>query len=168
MRHSLNDLYYTPPNSPYYSANYQCPEFVMKPTTSDPMQNLLPVPSLITALCSTPSLATPIDDDQYDPPQSAKNRASQPEGQSDFVDGSGPIFSMYLKMAEKEDEKMVESWKADADGILVFVRRYLPVSYFQLTHRSDWFILCCCRHLAFGDDTGSATEPAGHVQLLPC
>ena len=76
------------------------------------------VPSLITARCSAPSLTTPIEgDDQYD-------RALQPEGQSDFVDGSGPIFSMYLKMAEKEDEKMVESWKADADGILVFVRLY--------------------------------------------
>ena len=29
---------------------------------------------------------------------------------------------MYLKMATEEDEKMAESWKADADGILIFVR----------------------------------------------
>ena len=153
LRHSPKNLYHTPPNTPYCcSANRQCPKFVMKPQ----------VPSLITARCSPPSLTTPIEgDDQYD-------RGLQPEGQSDFVDGSGPIFSMYLKMAEKEDEKMVESWKADADGILVFVRLYLLVSYFQLTHHSDWFILCCCRHLAFGDDTGSPREPAGHVQLLPC
>jgi len=28
---------------------------------------------------------------------------------------------MYLDMAGEEDKKMVESWKADADGILVFV-----------------------------------------------
>jgi hypothetical protein len=28
---------------------------------------------------------------------------------------------MYNKMAEEEDKKMAKSWKADADGILVFV-----------------------------------------------
>ncbi|KAN0140620.1 hypothetical protein V8E53_001829 [Lactarius tabidus] len=63
------------------------------------------------------AMATPIDDSQY-PPQSARYQASQ--GQSDFVDGSGPIFSMYLEMAEEEDKKMAERWKADADSILVF------------------------------------------------
>ena len=123
---------------------------------------------LITALCSPPSPTTPIGHSQYDTPQWAQNRASQPEGQSDFVDGSGPIFSMYLEMAEEEDKKMAESWKADAEGILVFVRFCLLVPYFQLTHRSDWFILRCCRLSAFCIDSGSATEPAGHVQLLPC
>ncbi|KAH9051060.1 hypothetical protein EDB87DRAFT_1836874 [Lactarius vividus] len=54
-------------------------------------------------------------DYQY-PPQSAENQASQ--GVSNFVDGSGPIFSMYLEMASEEDKKMAEGWKADADGIL--------------------------------------------------
>ena len=29
---------------------------------------------------------------------------------------------MYLEMAEEEDKKLAESWKADAEGILVFVR----------------------------------------------
>jgi hypothetical protein len=32
---------------------------------------------------------------------------------------------MYLEMATEEDKKMAENWKADADGILIFVRRYL-------------------------------------------
>ena len=81
-------------------------------------------------------MATPIGDDQYYPPQWAQNRASQPEGQSDFVDGSGPIFSMYLEMAEEEDKKMAESWKADAEGILVFVRLYILVPWFILNHLS--------------------------------
>ena len=71
-------------------------------------------------------------------------------------------------MAEEEDKKMTESWKADAEGILVFVRLRLLVPYFQLTHRSDWFILRRCRLFAFGVAPGSSTEPAGHVQLLPC
>ncbi|KAH9009470.1 hypothetical protein EDB85DRAFT_1422889 [Lactarius pseudohatsudake] len=52
------------------------------------------------------------------PPQSAPTQ--EPRGMSSFVDGSGPIFSMYLEMATEEDKKMAESWKADADGILIF------------------------------------------------
>ena len=50
----------------------------------------------------------------------APNQASY--GMSNFADGSGHIFSMYLEMATEEDKKMVENWKADADGILIFVR----------------------------------------------
>ena len=34
---------------------------------------------------------------------------------------------MYMEMAEEEDKKLAESWKADAEGILVFVRRNLLV-----------------------------------------
>ena len=41
---------------------------------------------------------------------------------------------MYLEMATEEDKKMVEDWKADADGILIFVRLSL-ILYFTLTHR---------------------------------
>ena len=29
---------------------------------------------------------------------------------------------MYMEIATEEDKKMVEEWKADADGILIFVR----------------------------------------------
>jgi hypothetical protein len=81
-------------------------------------------PTILTTFTGHRSLAlaTPIDDDHY-PPLSAPNQESK--GQSDFIDGSGPIFSMYLEMAEEEDKKMAESWKADAESILVFVRIYL-------------------------------------------
>ena len=58
---------------------------------------------------------------QY-PPHSA--RAQEPQGVSTFTDGCGPIFSKYLEMATEEDKKMAESWKADADGILIFVCLY--------------------------------------------
>ena len=63
-----------------------------------------------------------IDDQQY-PSRSVQNHT--PQGESGFVDSSGPIFSMYMEMAEEEDKKLTESWKADADGILIFVRIYL-------------------------------------------
>ncbi|KAF8257194.1 hypothetical protein EI94DRAFT_1818699 [Lactarius quietus] len=57
--------------------------------------------------------------DEYPyPPQSGQNEATPRE--SNFIDGSGPIFSMYMEMAMEEDKKMAESWKDDADGILIF------------------------------------------------
>ena len=39
-----------------------------------------------------------------------------------FRDGSEPLFTMYSRMAEEEDDKMVRRWRRDADGILIFVR----------------------------------------------
>ena len=54
------------------------------------------------------------------PPRAAPNQSLQ--GESGFVDSSGPILSMYLDMAEEEDRKLAESWQADADGVLIFVR----------------------------------------------
>ncbi|KAH9959213.1 hypothetical protein BC827DRAFT_520274 [Russula dissimulans] len=54
-----------------------------------------------------------------------QDQAQQDPGQQDEIppgdsDSSGAIFSMYLERAEEEDRKMVESWKGDADGMLVF------------------------------------------------
>ena len=85
------------------------------------------------SLCSviTVPLNVAIGDGQY-PSRLAHHQASQVE--SNFVDSSGPIFSMYLEMAEEEDRKMAESWKADAEGILVFVRLYLLDLCFTATH----------------------------------
>ena len=42
---------------------------------------------------------------------------------------------MYLGMAEEEDKKMAESWKADADGILIFVGLCLLFLRFTPTHQ---------------------------------
>ena len=52
-------------------------------------------------------------------PQPAPNQPSQSE--SIFGDSSGPLFSMYSKAAEEVDNRMVERWQKDADGILIFV-----------------------------------------------
>jgi hypothetical protein len=54
-----------------------------------------------------------------------------------FFDSAGDIFSMYLEFAREEDKKMAEGWKADADGILIFVGFRPPALCFtQLTVRS--------------------------------
>ena len=39
-----------------------------------------------------------------------------------YSDSSGALFSMYLSRAENYDKERAESWKANADGILIFVR----------------------------------------------
>ncbi|KAI0260826.1 hypothetical protein BC834DRAFT_973121 [Gloeopeniophorella convolvens] len=51
---------------------------------------------------------------------------------------------MYLEKAEKEDDKMAESWKGDADGILVFtglfsatVATFIGISLQNLTQNSQ-------------------------------
>ena len=59
-------------------------------------------------------------------PRSVPNQSSQAE--SNFGDSSGPLFSMYSEMAEKEDNKMAERWQKDALGILIFVSPLLGFS----------------------------------------
>ena len=82
---------------------------------------------------SSPSLPFETGDyPQYPPGQAPGPPLSAPSqelrGISGHVDGSGPIFSLYLEMASEEDKKMAENWKDDADGILIFVRRYRLLS----------------------------------------
>jgi hypothetical protein len=36
-------------------------------------------------------------------------------------DGSGPLFNIYLKMKNGEDNQIADRWQKDADGILIFV-----------------------------------------------
>ena len=43
---------------------------------------------------------------------------------------------MYLERAEEEDKKMVENWKADADGILIFVRLHFQTLF--LVSATHW------------------------------
>ncbi|KAH9972254.1 hypothetical protein BGW80DRAFT_1445977 [Lactifluus volemus] len=47
-------------------------------------------------------------------------RTGQDQSSSNFSDSSGPLYHMYIKMTEEEDEKMAHRWQKDADGILIF------------------------------------------------
>ena len=63
-----------------------------------------------------------MDDRQNDRRDDPMTTSNQPlQGESNFGDSSGPLFSIYSKAAEDEDNKMVERWQKDADGILIFV-----------------------------------------------
>ena len=75
---------------------------------------------------------------------------------------------MYLEMATEEDKKKVEDWKADAEGILIFVR---PIFSFVSCADSlaiDRFILRCCRFIDLSVHSGHPTELTRHFQLLSC
>ena len=64
--------------------------------------------------------------------------SNQPlQGESNFGDSSGPLFSIYTKAAEDEDKKLVERWQKDADGILIFVspRIVIRLSLVFFTYR---------------------------------
>lgn len=50
-------------------------------------------------------------------------------------DSSQPVFSMYSKMAEGEDNKMATRWQNDADGIRVFVGPFVPFHLRTSTER---------------------------------
>ena len=58
---------------------------------------------------------------------------STPQG-TNYGDSSNALFSMYLSRAEKFDKEQSESWKGNADGILVFVR---PSHYYMPVYRWD-------------------------------
>ncbi|KAI0260871.1 hypothetical protein BC834DRAFT_800789, partial [Gloeopeniophorella convolvens] len=82
--------------------------------------------------------------------------------------GSGAIFSFFLERAEKDDDRMTESWKGDADGILVFtglfsatVATFLGISLQSLTQNSQdtsAFYLARLYQLQAADN-GSASIP---------
>jgi len=62
-----------------------------------------------------------------DQTSSTRNNPPQPSGVSSFGDSSGLLFSIYSKAAEEEDNKMVERWQKDADGILIFVSSLVDI-----------------------------------------
>src|SRR6266849_1897506 len=121
---------------------------------------------LISQLC--------IIDDRRDHPMTTSNQPLQ--GGSNFGDSSGPLFSIYSKAAEEEDNKMVAQWQKDAEGILIFVS---PCVHFHLSLHTNWntidrSILCRRRSLLAitaqnlrpnSQDT-SAFYPGKHYQVL--
>ena len=50
-----------------------------------------------------------------------RNQPQPSQGESSLFDGSWPIFSIYSKKSDEEDQKLAERWQRDADSILVFV-----------------------------------------------
>ena len=67
------------------------------------------------------------------PPQDDHLQDSS-QGESRFGDSSAPLFTMYSKIAEEEDNKMIERWQKDSEGIIIFVRDIC----FRAFVRTNW------------------------------
>lgn len=59
------------------------------------------------------------------PPRPEQAQTSQKASEFEPHDSSGPLFSMYLELAEEEDLTIAERWRADARSILVFVSPHI-------------------------------------------
>jgi hypothetical protein len=93
----------------------------------------------------------------------------KPSGEaSNFGDSSGPLFSIYSKAAEDEDNKMVERWQKDADGILIFVspRVGIHLSLHINWSTIDWSVLCRSRYAPFRDRPGPEAKQSGYLLIL--
>ena len=100
----------------------QLPSRLTDPERGDCIQSATGILT-INSSCLRGFTAIKVDDnDSFEQSQSASNQPLQPQqGESNFGDSSGPIFSMYSKLAGEEDDEMVDRWQKDADGILIFV-----------------------------------------------
>ena len=70
---------------------------------------------------------------------------------------------MYLEMATEEDKKMVEDWKADADGILIFVCLCSNLMIHADSMVIDWTILRCCCNAHLSVRSRNPTESTGYL-----
>ena len=64
------------------------------------------------------------------------NTTQSPPNHDQILKGdisSESLFSMYIDRVKEVDNKMVDSWKGDADGILLFVSFQTTISDTQLT-----------------------------------
>jgi hypothetical protein len=117
---------------------------------------------------SSPVRPLLIADDRLDRrPLATPNQPSQ--GESNFGDSSGPFFSMYSKVADDEDNKMVERWQKDADGILFFVSPRISVLVFFCMNwiTIDRSILCRSRRAPCRNRSGPQAKQSGYLGLLP-
>ena len=56
---------------------------------------------------------------------------------SAFIDNSASLFSVYHNAADIEDNKIVESWQKDADGILFFVSPRVGIHSYLIAHKLE-------------------------------
>ena len=104
---------------------FQCPKLHTDQLTpkGETTFKLLQVFPPLLLVCFIKSSSRGMVDDLQGQPQPAQNQPTPrpQQGESNFGDSSGPLFSMYSKIAKEEDDEMAENWQKDADGILIFV-----------------------------------------------
>ena len=119
--------------------------------------SIRPVSTNFSSIC--------IADERPDHPITTSDQPLQ--GESNFGDSSGPLFSIYSKAADDEDNKMVERWQKDADGILIFVSLRVGIRLSLNINRStiDRSILCRSRCTPCRDSPGPQAEQSGYLRI---
>ena len=75
---------------------------------------------------------------------------------------------MYLERAEEYDQKVTDRWKADADGILVFVSAcFSELLLLRVNSKCiDWSVFCCSCHVYRSLHPGPQAKLSGYLRLL--
>ena len=74
---------------------------------------------------------------------------------------------MYLNRAEDKNKKMTDRWKADADGILIFVSVHLIYSHINLESIDRSFFSCGC-DVYWSLHPGPQSKLPGYLRILSC
>ena len=75
---------------------------------------------------------------------------------------------MYCKIAEEEDNRMVERYQSDSVGILIFVSPHVSPSMNPLINRNiEWFILRHRRCIAYDLNPRPQVKLTKHFRILP-
>ena len=107
--------------------------------------------------------------DLHEQPRPAPNLPLPPQqGDSNFGDSSGPIFSMYSKLSKEEDDELVDRWEKDADGILIFVSPSVDIHTNAHTNYNilDWPVFCCGRYITCPVSPRSQAEFSRYFRIL--
>jgi hypothetical protein len=82
-----------------------------------------------TVLALVISLTCKLDDRNEQPPDQSlpPSPPATPPQELDFGDPSGPLFSLYSDIADKEDKEFANRWQQDAKDILVFVSSHVAI-----------------------------------------
>ena len=100
------------------------------------------------------------------PPQFENDELLRGESNCDD-DRSGPLFSLYVKMAVEEDRTMADGLRADADRVLIFVGAHVfSTLYGLIPEIVVWSVLCSCCSAPYGIDSGPSTRSAGKAYIL--
>jgi hypothetical protein len=97
-------------------------------------------------------------------------RTDKSSRQNTYGSPSAKVWGLYLSQAEKVTKEQSESWTANTDGVLVFVRRSLSVVVGIVLKAALWPVRSFIRHCGFfyfGRLRELATEFKRHHQSAP-
>jgi len=102
-------------------------------------------------------------------PEGAQAQLLQPrQAESHLCDSSWPLYSIYPKFAQEEDDKIAERCQRNADGMLVFVspREYFRVAAHTNLRNIGRSILSNRRYINYRHVPRSETKSAGCLCVL--